>query len=236
MKSVLTILFLACSMTTSFGAIDSIYVESNRNFDQIELEAYRSNPDFSYIHESQTIHWWDGIYEWLVNFLSDWFEDKDSVAIGGLLYIVTKIALWTLMILAIGLLAYSLYKNGVFGVIGRKRQALDLSFSELEDQVLETDWQQLIGKAVANQQFNVAIRLHFLQLLQSLNSVNQIEWNKSKSIRDYQRELSAQYNQGFVALARYYQYSWFGDVQIDESHFNQMQDEFNSFNSSLNVE
>ena len=99
--------------------------------------------------------------------------------------------------------------------------------------MLETNWNQLISEAIANRQYNVAIRLLFLQLLQSLNNGNKIQWAKSKSIREYQNELTQDYRKGFSLLARYYQYSWFGDVEIDESHFNEIQNEFKVFESNV---
>ena len=236
MRFGLTLLFSICFVLTSFGSIDSIYVDNNRNFEQDKIEAYKANPEFSYLHESQVIHWWDGAYEWLVSILSDWFKDKNPSEIGLIIYTFIKVTLWVLLILAIGMLTYSLYKKGIFGVLGRKKHGITLADNYLEDQVLETNWEELINKAINNRQFNRAIRFLFLRLLQSLNNANKIEWKKSKSIRDYQRELDAPYYSDFSSLARYYQYSWFGDVIIDEPHFNEMHKEFMAFNTDFDVE
>jgi len=228
-------LLIISSFISSFGAQDSIYIKSNRHFDTSQINAYKANPDFSYILENHDTHWWDEIYEWVVNLLSDWLNEKDPAVIGSYLYYFFKALLWTLFLASLGLMAYSLYKNNNLGIIGRKKQILDLSPKELEDKVLETNWQELINSAIDKQQFNVAIRLLFLNLLKSLNHAKLIEWNKSKTIRDYQKELAISYHQEFASLAKYYQYSWFGDVVIDELHFNKVHMEFNTFNQNAGV-
>ena len=235
MKLGVTFLAIISIALNSFGSFEATGIDTFRGFDQEKIEAYKVNPDFVYIHKSQVSHWSDGLYEWLADILSDWFKDKDATEIGIIIHTIFKVALWALLIFALGMLTHSLYKNGVFGVLGRKKQELELSFNDLENQVLETDWQLLINKAVMNSQFNIATRLLFLQLLQSLNKGNLIEWDKAKSIRDYNRELGTQYQHDFSSLARYYQYSWFGNVVIDASHFNEIQEEFKTFNQSTSV-
>jgi hypothetical protein len=221
---------------TSFGASDSTRVVPSRGFDQEDIEGYKNDRAFSYIQENELVHWLDGFKEWLANILADWFKDNDSAQIGKWIEIVAKVIMWALIAFAVGMLGYSLYKHGVFGVVGRKKQDIDNYYSDLEDKVLETDWQELINKAIGTRQYNVAIRLLFLQLLQSLNSAKVIEWDKSKSIRDYQRELATRYAHDFSSLAKFYQYSWFGDRVIDEPHFDEMYAEFKAFNFDEDVE
>lgn len=219
-----------------FGNNDSIRVETLRTFDKSKIEAIKADPDFSYVQESKVTHWWDGITAWIIKKLSDLFKDNSPEAIATILYTILKIVLWSLLAFALIMLGYSLYKNGAFGVFGKRKKKIDISFGTLEDKVLETDWNALIHTAIANRQYNVAIRFLFLQLLQALDQHNMIAWNKSKSIRDYQLELNNDYRSRFFSLAKYYQYSWFGEVTIDEKHFNEMHEEFKSFKINAHVD
>lgn len=225
-------------MTWVFAAANTLEVEEQRTFDQDKMDQYRSDPEFSYLHESQLPQWWAGFYEWLANLLGDLFAgaDADAVVVGTFLFYAGRIIMWGLLAFAVGMLVYSLYKYGVFGVIQRKKPPVGLSFSELENRVLETDWEQLIEEATSKRQYEVAIRLLFLHLLQSLNSKGWIEWNKSKTIRDYQTEIPTEHRTGFALLARYYQYSWFGEIGIEESKFNDIRNEFTVFNLTPNVD
>lgn len=236
MRSLFTFILIFAIGFNSIGSVVDISEPKPRHFDQRKIEEYKANPEFNYIHESQQSHWWSGFKEWLVEKLSYWFEDKDTEEISKIIYVSFQVLLWLIMISSIGLIIYSLYKKGLFGVIGRKKEELELLYQDLEDKVLETNWNELIIQAIQQKQFNAAIRLLFLQLLQSLNNANQIEWDKAKSIRDYLHELHDQHREGFTSLARYYQYSWFGDVTIDEPHFNEIHHEFKSFNINVNVE
>ncbi|WP_422360123.1 hypothetical protein [Reichenbachiella sp.] len=229
-------LLLNAFTSTSKGAIDSIGLDSIRTFDQKKLDTYKTDPEFSYLHESQSSHWWDGAQEWLANILSDWFDDVTPERMGNFFYYLFRAILWGLLLFAIAMVAYTLYKRGFFGVFSRKKHSIDPFYSELEDQVLETNWQELIDEAVIKKQYNIAIRLLFLQLLQSLNHSDLIVWEKSKSIRDYQRELADEFKEGFLTLSQFYQYAWFGDVAIDELHFIKIHREFKSFNVDSNVE
>lgn len=228
------LLFIGMTMP-SFGAVDTTYMVSPRHFDAKEIEAYQANPDFSYVHESEIKHWWSGIYDWLIDVLSDWFTDKSTLEVESVLSVIFEILIWGTVLVSIGLLAHSLYRSGYFGVIGRTDTSIDLSYQDLEEKVLETDWQVLLDKAVSDEQYTVAIRLLFLQLLQNLDQEGQIKWHKSKSIRDYQREVAKENKTDFSTLASYYQYSWFGSVSIDHAHFGRIEKDFELFNQEINV-
>ncbi|MEP3387304.1 MAG: hypothetical protein ABJO02_03895 [Reichenbachiella sp.] len=235
MKFGLFFLFLSCCFITSNEVGAFVFEKSDRTFDQKKLEAYKNNSEFTYLHESQTSHWWDGVQEWFANVLNDWFDDANPEGVGNFFYILFRIVLWGLLLFALVMVVYSLYKKGFWGMFSRKKHEIDPFYGELEDQVLETNWQELVEKAILNKQYNIATRLLFLQLLQSLNHSELIIWEKSKSIRDYQKELTDEFKEGFLTLSRYYQYAWFGDVVIDELHFVQIQEEFQSFKANLNV-
>ena len=195
----------------------------------------KADPDFAYVQESKVTHWWDGIKAWIVKKLSEFFEDKSPAAIAKILSTLLQVVLWSLLAFALAMLGYSLYKHGAFGVVGKRKRKIDISFGALEDKVLETDWNALVHTAIANREYNVAVRFLFLQLLQTLAQHNMITWSKSKSIRDYHLELNHDYRPGFFSLAKYYQYSWFGEVIIDEEHFKEMHDEFKSFKVNTHV-
>ena len=236
MRARLTLLLIVISALTSFASLSTENIPIYRNFDQSQIESYKANPAFSYVHASQRTNWWAGVQEWLVGVLSSLFDVEDKAQANAIFYIIVKVILWIIALSAIGIIVHSLYKKGVFGVIGRKEESFSLEYHDLDAKVLETDWQVLIVKAIDQKQFNVAIRLLYLQLLQTLNNAHLIEWDKSKTIRDYQGELNDPYREGFTSLARYYQYSWFGNVSIDELHFYMIQDEFKAFKASSNVE
>ncbi|MEQ8925638.1 MAG: hypothetical protein RLO81_07465 [Fulvivirga sp.] len=230
-------LFLFVAITFNlFGTSDTLNVRDVRSFDSSKLEQYRADSDFNYSTGSAQVSWWIGFREWLADLLQDYFQDKDEEAIGQIVYIIIRVLLWALALTAIGLVLYSLYKKGVFGLIGRKRHQLTMSDDDLLLIKEEIEWEKLIRQSIQNQKYNEAIRYLFLQVLKILSDLGKIELNKAKSIRDYQRELSIEYSDQFALLARCYQYVWFGGVTIDKKHFEDLHATFRDFNETVNVE
>ena len=214
---------------------DSILVEARREFDADKIVTFRGDPDFDYLEQKDGSRWLAGLGEWLANKLAYFFRDNDPNEIINWLAIIFRIITWGLLIFALSMIAISLYKRGMIGVISKKSQKLDLDFTELEENVLETDWQALIDESLAEGRYNITIRLMYLQLLQLLNTAQIIRWDKAKTIRDYQREINLEHREDFVNLSRYYQYVWFGEIDIDERHFGQLQAAFISYKQKLNV-
>lgn len=217
-------------------ALSITYKAQERTFSNDSIEKYHNNSDFNYIEKPTNLSWWQLFKEWLYNILKDFFSDKSGDEIVSLLDLILDILMWGIITIAVGIVAYSLYKRGFFGITSKKSTKIDHSFVELEEQVLETNWKKLIDEAISKEQFNSAIRFMFLRILQSLNQEGKIIWQKSKSIRDYQREVPRDIKSEFKDLATYYQYSWFGKVSIDHIHFENIKKEFEQFNSLLNVE
>lgn len=219
------IVFLALSFSYSAYSI----ADADRSFDAESIEEYKEDREFNYETQSANINWWNGFYEWLVAAIQDLFDEEDAETIGKTVYIIIRILLWAMVLFAIGMLGYSLYTKGVFGIIGRKPHQVNILGDDLLIIQSDQDWDALIKEAIIDRKYNEAIRFMFLQILKALSDSKLIELDKSKSTRDYQSELSAEYTNQFSILSRYYQYAWFGGVEIDESHFNEMHSRFKDF-------
>ncbi len=229
-------LLLLTIVTNSYSASDTLAVRELRSFDSLRLEQYQSDSDFDYVTKPAEINWWKGFSEWVISIIRNLFEEEDAVAIGQIVYVVIRVLLWALAIFSIGIVIYSLYKKGVFGLIGRKQQEVNISDEDLLFIQKEEDWEERIRESIDECNYNEAIRFLFLQVLRILDDTNHIELDKAKSIRDYQKELSNTYSNQFKVLSRYYQYAWFGGVGIDKEHFNEMHSTFRDFNVATNVE
>jgi len=68
-----------------------------------------------------------------------------------------------------------------------------------------------LKNALDNGEYAVAIRLHYLQILNELNRHNFIRWKKDKTNADYIRELkSLEFHNDFRQLTRRFERAWFG--------------------------
>ena len=204
-----------------------------RSFDQEKIEVYKENSDF-YMLESAPLGLWERIIEWLSNKFKNIFKNVPNDKISSTLGIVIKIFLWGLGIFAVVMIFITLFKHGVFKVIQKVDKSVEIKHQNLEEQILETNWQNLIDIEINAGRFNVALRLLFLQTIQLLNEKKYILWKKNKTNFDYLRELrKTGFDRSFTKLMQYYNFGWFGDFEIKELEFSEIHSEFKTFNTSI---
>lgn len=99
-----------------------------------------------------------------------------------------------------------------------------------ETDIFSIDYQKEIAAAIRNADYRLAVRLLFLQLLRNLSDRNIIEYKPDSTNMDYLRQLrSTNLYEGFVWLARNYEYSWYGHFAIGKEKFDLVKKEFEKF-------
>jgi hypothetical protein len=102
-----------------------------------------------------------------------------------------------------------------------------------EDQLTMSEADALIARAVANEQWSVAIRLHFLALLKDLQDQGRITWRRDKTNRDYHYELSGAPDYGaFAQLVTAYETAWYGDHPPTAAGYHRLAAAFQHFRSA----
>lgn len=177
---------------------------------------------------------WDQFKEWLVAQLKYLFKDIPEKQLSAILSVIIKVIIWGIGLFAVFMVFFSLFKFGAFSFHKKEVKLVDIEYKNLEDQVVETNWQALIDIEINTERFNIALRLLFLQTIQLLNEKQLIVWEKNKTNFDYLRELRKTSNDGsFMNLIKYYNFGWFGDFEIKALDFSEIHSEFKAFNSSI---
>jgi hypothetical protein len=102
-----------------------------------------------------------------------------------------------------------------------------------EDRLTMSEADALIARAVANEQWSVAIRLHFLALLKDLQDQGRITWRRDKTNRDYNYELSGAPDYGaFAQLVTAYEAAWYGDHPPTAAGYHRLATAFQDFRSA----
>ncbi len=203
-----------------------------RQFDQAHIDTYTADPDYRYVEEVAPQSLWAEFMQWLSEKLAKLFDVSDRETLSSILGVSIKIVLWALGIFAVAMLIYSLLRFGSFNFIVKKHDSQTINFRKLEEQVLETDWAELIAQESAAGRYNTAVHLLFLQTLQILHRKSLIVWEKNKTASDYRRELIAHgRDTAFSQLSNYYNYAWFGDAEMDSARYSQIEQSFNQFNA-----
>ena len=102
-----------------------------------------------------------------------------------------------------------------------------------EDRLSLSEADQLIRRAEANEQWHVAVRLHFLALLKDLQDQRRIVWRRDKTNRDYHYELAEAPDYGaFAQLVTAYEAAWYGAHPPTAAAYRPLADHFLRFRAA----
>ena len=148
----------------------------------------------------------------------------------GLLRILLLVVLAVLAIIAI------LYRSDFsYFKLSKYRQKEEDKLSNIDDEHIdENDFEQLLSKAIQNNNFRLATRYHYLLLLKNLSQKQYIEYHKDKTNTAYQFELKeGAIRSGFSYLSYIYTYVWYGEFVIDHPTFATIEKKYESFKRQL---
>jgi hypothetical protein len=101
--------------------------------------------------------------------------------------------------------------------------------------IFAINYQKEIEKAVATNNYRLAVRLLFLRLLRNLSDKKIIEYKQDSTNFDYMMQLRSTAMYGdFFRLARNYEYTWYGQFDIDKEKYSVIKNEFENFDRKLN--
>ena len=100
--------------------------------------------------------------------------------------------------------------------------------------IFSINYQKEIDKAVGMNNYRLAVRLLFMRLLRNLSDQHIIQYRQDNTNFDYMMQLhSTGMYPGFFRLARNYEYSWYGQFNIDKEKYSIIKKEFENFEGSL---
>lgn len=105
---------------------------------------------------------------------------------------------------------------------------------EMPEDIFAIKYQQEIDKALAQGNYRLAVRIHFLRLLRNLSDKSLIQYKQEKTNLDYLMELSSKtWYADFFRLTRHFEYSWYGQFEVQEETYRIIASEFNQFEKKL---
>lgn len=120
------------------------------------------------------------------------------------------------------------------------RNASDEALPDLDDKAEKTEdprtmrFDELLEKAIREKRFRYAVRLLYLRSLRQLSEAGRIQWKQDKTNYDYLRELDDQALRGvFGDLTYIFEYIWYGEFPIDQSHFETARSSFSRLDHQL---
>ncbi len=104
-----------------------------------------------------------------------------------------------------------------------------ISLEHIEENLVESDLPSFIRRALQEQNFALAIRLYYLNILQAMTRKKIITWKKDKTNQDYLNELnSSSFKSPFQKVTAIFERIWYGDRPLAEEDFKAIEHQFKS--------
>ena len=102
------------------------------------------------------------------------------------------------------------------------------------ENIFAINYQKEIDKAARQENYRLAVRLMFLRLLKNLSEKNIIQYNQGKTNLDYLQQLHpTRYYKDFFRITRNYEYSWYGQFDVNEQAYHIIRNDFDNFDRQL---
>jgi len=230
-KYFLYILVLFISLS-AFSQVDSVRYEKKpievKEFNQKKLEDFKSQKDFQYQVEKRETSWLDKALKWigkrLLELLQWLFGERRAV---GVFKFIVNIFPYIIAVLMILLLLKIFLNIRTDSIMARSNVISKIQISEDEEIIQNKDIKALIEKALANNDYRLAIRYHYLFILQRLELKQYINWEIQKTNHDYEREISDEkLKTSFKNLTYLYDFVWYGHFSVDQSNYKKAVSQF----------
>ncbi len=235
------ILFFLLS-TTVQAQQDSLVVAFDRDssveikkFDKDKLAEYKADEDFDYTVVNQEEGFFGTIWSWIKRILRkilSWFFGVESAA--GILLVLLRIIPYLVLLVVLILTIKYFLKVKTNSIISGNSEKAKVFITEDEEIISNKNIYELIAKAVAQQNYRLAVRYYYLLVLQKLQENELIVYEQQKTNEDYIKEINVKsITLKFSDLTRLYDFVWYGNFEINEIEFVKIESNFNKLTAEL---
>ncbi len=199
-----------------------------KKFDAAAVDKFRADKNFNYNEAQDDTSLWTRFWAWVWDKLFGWLKYSRY---GG------TILEYVLIAAAVGLLIYVVSKSLDIDPIklwrGEARK-VDMPYSESLENIHEISFDSEIEKAIAQNNYRLAVRLLYLKCLKQLSDTQLIQWQIDKTNAAYIHELTDPgQQQTFKLITRQFEYVWYGNFGIDKQAFSNIDALFQDFKKQL---
>lgn len=160
-------------------------------------------------------------------------EEDQNTSAGKMSPFWAAVFKWTIVIMAIGIIATLLYNvlggGSIFKPKGKRivDKGDAISIETIEANIHESDLDRHIREALQQKNYTMAIRLYYLAVIKELSLNKWIKWKRDKTNRDYLREMrpTTLFNP-YRDATRIFERVFYGDVSLKEQDFNSIKPRF----------
>jgi hypothetical protein len=190
--------------------------------DPTSLDKFRNDSDYDYSNDpappENPLERW---FQWLMRWIDSFFGSKSY----------NDFWQYVIILATVCIVIYLLYKAKVLDfLLPSARESQPADYIVGQENIHEINFDDAIQNALSKQDFRLAIRLQYLQILKLLTGRNLIHWKPNLTNQTYVQELEkTRYHSDFAEITRYFEFAWYGDFEISESGFKEMKAFSDSF-------
>lgn len=208
------------------------------DFSEEKINNFKEDPAFDYSEAAEKDNWWTNFKRWIRlqwnRFLNWLFGDFEAPLLLAIFLDILPYLLLGLLLVFI-LYLFSRLDTGDY-FFGKKRQG-ELIFDEEEKIIRSRDIKKLIAKAVEKENYRLAVRYHFLYVLQQLSRMEIVTYDNSKTDEDYLSEIKeAKLREHFKKISRIYDFVWYGNFATTAEDYDRIKIEFQKAEKLIEVE
>lgn len=224
------ILFSAALMTPG-PAIGQVAVDSSdvnvRQPNPEQMAAYKEDPAFVYDNSEPETSFIGMLIREVVEYLDGALgEGRGSIIIRGFFIVVLTGVIF--------LIVNQIMKGSISSALSGRSASEEIRFRQDSDRQIGEDLNRLIETAAKAGNYRGAVRYVYQKALKDLSRAGLIEWASYKTNIDYQYEVEAHsFSNTFRRLTRIYEYTEYGDFEIDQAGFDRVRGLYNTISRQL---
>lgn len=207
------------SSAVSIRTVDAQTLQKITNDPIFEYNEVPKNPD-SLLSRLQ---------RWVIQLLQYLFQNPWAE-------VFLKVVFFAIFAVVLIALINNVLGGNISGAFTSSKAGESISLNISEQELSETNYNELLEQARREQRFSDAIRLMYLKSLQQLSEAGLIVWKADKTNHDYLNELSNHpAKPHFSRLTYFYEFVEYGDFSLQKDGFSVAEDLYQKFNHQISA-
>ncbi|WP_430412589.1 DUF4129 domain-containing protein [Kordia sp.] len=224
--------FLGTMFATASTAMQTLPLQEDatdvqpRTFEDDFKDAYDSN---DYVYEIEKSEgWFTRFVDWLERKINDLFNLGSRKKAAKYLNVV-KLVFYGLIIIAVVYFIVRAIMNGEGRwVFGKRSDKKLVQYEDVETNIHIVDFDALIREATLNNDYRLAVRYQYLNMLKKMSNYEIISYDPEKTNLEYTYEIkNDSLREQFQYASYLYNYIWYGEFIIDKSQYDKASNSFN---------
>lgn len=144
--------------------------------------------------------------------------------------VIGKTIFMGFIVLLIGFLLYYLAGSALFLKNKKVNATENIRIEDIESDLKESDLERFLRQAIEQDDYRLALRIHYLMILKALSQKEWIDWKKEKTNYEYCRELREKTTiyASFRDITGVFERVWYGANAVNKEEYERLQPLFKS--------